>query len=115
MEFFNKKQDVVDVQLTGYGKQLLSRGLFKPVYYAFSDDGVMGDGKWMSGSNGDAEQSDVEQRIQEETPRLKTQYRKVGAERAIFNSFDSSNIYNNLGEIADVLEASTFQEFTEET
>mgnify|MGYP003142231761 CR=1 FL=1 len=41
MEFFNKKQDVLDLQLTGYGKQLLSRGLFKPFYYTFSDDGVL--------------------------------------------------------------------------
>ena len=52
VEFFNKKQDVIDLQLTSYGKQLLSRGLFKPVYYAFSDDGVLYDKRWMSGSVG---------------------------------------------------------------
>ena len=96
MEFFNKKQDVVDLQLTAYGKQLLSRGLFKPVYYAFSDDGIMYDGRWMTGSSGEINPSEAETRIQEETPRLKTQYRKVGAERAIFNAFDASSAYNNL-------------------
>ena len=59
---------------------MLSRGLFKPSYYAFSDDEVIYDARWVSGSNGDGEQSDIETRIQEETPRLKTQYRKVGAD-----------------------------------
>ena len=92
MEFFNKKQDVVDIELTGYGKQLLSRGLFKPTYYTFSDDDVIYDSRWVSGSNADAEQSDIEQRIQEETPRLKVQARKVGAERAIFNFLDGFDL-----------------------
>ena len=41
MEFFNKKQDVLDLQLTQYGRHLLSRGLFKPKYYSFHDDNVM--------------------------------------------------------------------------
>ena len=102
MEFFNKKQDVIDIQLTGYGKQLLSRGLFNPVYYAFSDDGIIYDNRWVTGSNADPQQSDIEGRIQEETPRLKTQYRKVGAERAIFNSFDKSSV--GLEAIEDILE-----------
>jgi len=85
VEFFNKKQDVIDLQLTSYGKQLLTRGLFKPVYYAFSDDGVLYDNRWVSGTLGKEQQSAVEQRIQEETPRLKTQYTKVGADRGLFN------------------------------
>lgn len=108
MEFFNKKQDVLDVQLTSYGKQLLSRGLFKPVYYAFSDDGVVYDSRWITGSNSDSQQSEIEERIQEETPRLKTQYRKVGAERAIFNSFDNSSA--GLQTIQDTLEISSLYE-----
>lgn len=106
MEFFNKKQDVIDLQLTGYGKQLLSRGLFKPVYYAFSDDGVIYDSQWVSGSNGDAQQSDIETRIQEETPRLKTQYRKVGAEKAIFNSINASSFYAAATSIFEISEIS---------
>ena len=94
VEFFNKKQDVIDLQLTSYGKQLLSRGLFKPVYYAFSDDGVLYDNRWISGSVEEEQQSAVEQRIQEETPRLKTQYTKVGAERGIFNLFGNKRTVN---------------------
>ena len=110
MEFFNKKQDVIDLQLTGYGKQLLSRGLFKPVYYAFSDDGVIYDDQWFSGSDGDAQQSGIETRIQEETPRLKTQYRKVGAEKAIFNTLNASSLYAAATSIFEVFELNQISE-----
>ena len=66
MAFFNKKQEVLDIQLTPYGEDLLSRGKFKPVYYAFFDDDVLYDA---SGSAGIIEdQNDVEPRIQENTP-----------------------------------------------
>ena len=37
MEFFDKKEEVIDLQLTQYGKYLLSLGKLKPVYYAFGD------------------------------------------------------------------------------
>ena len=41
MEFFNKKQDVIDLQLTQFGRFLLSRGKFKPTFYAFYDDNIL--------------------------------------------------------------------------
>ena len=123
MEFFNKKQDVLDIQLTGYGKQLLSKGIFKPAYYAFSDDGIMYDVKWVSGSAGGTapeydyeEQSEREPRIQEDTPRFKTQYRTVGAERAIEPSQVGPMKYTAGGEaftenVMDLFEFSSQQEF----
>jgi len=40
MTFLNKKEDVIDIRLTAYGKKLLSKGRFKPEYYAFFDDGI---------------------------------------------------------------------------
>ena len=46
MEFFNKKEEVIDLQLTQYGRYLLSRGRFKPVYYAFYDDNVLYNPDW---------------------------------------------------------------------
>lgn len=113
MEFFNKKQDVIDIELTSYGKQLLSRGLFKPVYYAFSDDGVLYDQKWMTGSSITEEQSQVEPRIQEETPRLKVQARKVGAERAIFNSGEKFIYDHTLGLTLDPNFTQTIQDLFE--
>ena len=44
-EFFDKKEDVMDIQLTQYGKHLLSKGEFSPTYYAFYDQDIIYDGK----------------------------------------------------------------------
>ena len=41
MEFFDKKQDVIDLQITQFGRYLLSLGRFKPVFYSFHDDNVL--------------------------------------------------------------------------
>ena len=41
MSFFDKQQEVLDVKLTQFGKNLLARGAFKPTYYQFFDDGVV--------------------------------------------------------------------------
>ena len=38
MQYFNPVEDVLDIQLTPYGKQLLSQGKFKPSQYSFSDE-----------------------------------------------------------------------------
>ena len=70
MSFFNKKEDVIDIQLTQYGKHLLSKGEFKPKLYAFFDDDVLYDGTY---AGIEEEQNDVQDRI-EETPYLKAQY-----------------------------------------
>jgi hypothetical protein len=43
LSFFNKKEDVIDIQLTQYGKLLLSKGRFKPEYYCFFDDDILYD------------------------------------------------------------------------
>jgi len=37
MEFFNKKEEVLEVKLTPYGRYKLSKGLLRPTYYAFFD------------------------------------------------------------------------------
>ena len=62
MEFFNKKEDVIDLQITQFGRHLLSKGLFKPVYYSFFDDNVLYDS---SKANLVEQQNDSEQRIKE--------------------------------------------------
>ncbi len=63
MTFFNPKEEVLDIQLTQYGRHLLSKGKMKPVYYAFFDEGVIYDS-----THGGFEESknDAEARIQEE-------------------------------------------------
>ena len=70
MSLFDKKEDVIDIQLTPYGKHLLSQGKFKPSHYAFFDDDILYDGDY---ADIDEEQNNVQTRI-EETPFSKTQY-----------------------------------------
>ena len=45
--FFNKKQDVMDIQLTQYGKVKYSQGDFNPRYYSFYDTDVTYDGVYI--------------------------------------------------------------------
>ena len=78
MSFFNKKEDVIEIQLTQHGKHLLSKGKFKPAYYAFYDDDIIYDSSYAGVTE---LQNEIQQRI-EDTPRLKPQYvfseRKAG-------------------------------------
>ena len=71
MTFFNKKFDVLDIQLTPYGRHLLQNGKLMPKYYAFFDDDVLYD----SAAGGFTENnSDVKNRILNETPVLRPHY-----------------------------------------
>lgn len=69
MEYFDRKEEVIDLGLTPYGKRLLSQGRLKPVYYAFYDDDVIYDTTY----GGYVEvQKESEDRIKS-TPRTKAQ------------------------------------------
>jgi hypothetical protein len=72
MKFLNKKEQVLDIQLTPYGKQKLSMGKLKPTYYAFYDDNIAYDRRYFSGSSLEL-QNDIHKRIKEETQYLETQ------------------------------------------
>ena len=41
MSFFNKKEDVLHIELTPLGRHLLSLGKLKPYSYKFFDDDVL--------------------------------------------------------------------------
>ena len=43
--FFNQKEEVLQIELTPYGKHKLSNGEMRPEYYAFYDDSILYDGK----------------------------------------------------------------------
>jgi hypothetical protein len=43
MSFFDSKQEVINIELTQLGKELFSKGLFEPKYYAFFDDDIIYD------------------------------------------------------------------------
>jgi len=69
--FFNQKEEVLQVELTPYGKHKLSNGEMGPTFYAFYDDGILYDGKL----GGIIEtQNDIVDRI-ESTPQLTPQTR----------------------------------------
>ena len=44
--FINRKEEVLQVQMTPYGKFLFSQGKFKPRYYTFYDSDIMYDGNY---------------------------------------------------------------------
>ena len=79
MEFFNRQEEVIDLQLTQYGKWLLSLGRFKPVYYAFFDDDITYDNKYAGKSE---RQNATEPRIKDAV-RPKAQYTWTGLETQV--------------------------------
>ena len=68
MAFFNKKEDVLHIELTNLGRHLLSLGKLKPYSYKFFDDDIMYD---ENSGNISEVQNDSHKRIIEETPKLK--------------------------------------------
>ena len=70
MRFFDNKTEVLDIKLTRKGRKLLSEGGFKPKFYTFHDTNIIYDGRY--GGVTEA-QNDIETRIQEETPLMRTQ------------------------------------------
>jgi len=77
MSFLNKKEQVINIELTQFGKQLLSKGKFKPVFYQFFDDDVLYD---TNKAGFEEDQDDSETRIKE-APRMTTQYDFTGPQK----------------------------------
>ena len=69
MEFFNKVEDVIDIQLTSYGKEMFSQGKFMPEFYMFYDNNIIYDSEYAGISL--EKQNDIVPRIQS------TQYLKA--------------------------------------
>ena len=83
MKFLDKKEQVLDIQLTPYGEYLLSQGKFKPEYYAFFDDNVLYESKYgRPNESPERGQNSIEPRVQEETPQLESQV--VFSDRDLF-------------------------------
>ena len=120
MEFFNRKEEVLDIELTQYGKYLLSVGKFKPSYYAFFDDDVIYDLQYQGNPPNDIRpetsptenQKDSQKRIQE-TPRVKPQHNfvtvsetsnqtkdlKIAQKTLVVNAKNASPLDKNFDEI----------------
>lgn len=82
MKFLNGKEQVMDIQLTSYGKYLLSKGEFRPHFYSFFDDGILYDSQYAGIQEG---QKEVQNRIKIETPRLEAQHNYAGVETTILH------------------------------
>ena len=93
MTFFNKKTDVIDIELTPYGRYLLSIGKLKPKYYDFSDDDVLYDiaADGVSSENNE----DAHNRIVTNTPKLKTLYLTKGVESDAQENYGSTQATAN--------------------
>jgi hypothetical protein len=50
MSFFDNKEEVLAIELTPHGKNLLNRGILKPALYTFHDDDIIYDPKYVDES-----------------------------------------------------------------
>ena len=98
VKFLNQKEQVLEVELTSYGKQRFAEGKFKPQYYTFFDDGILYDGKF---GNIVENQNKIVDRIKNRTPRLglftnKEQVKKgPQAGFDVYNPFDQTTDSNS--------------------
>lgn len=79
MTFFDSKEDVLDIELTQFGKHLLSKGKWRPFYYSFYDDDIIYDANYGGVPEG---QNDAQDRITGSI-RPRTQYAFSGIETEI--------------------------------
>ena len=99
MALFDSKQEIINIELTSYGKKKLSQGKLKPTFYAFFDDDVIYDGAY--GLLAESANSVADVRIRKETPYLKTQYSLIGSEtklnkgNADQETLDNVRLYEN--------------------
>ena len=59
MEFFDRKEEVLDVVLTKKGREMMSANNFKPAYYEFYDSDIVYD------ANNSEDQNDSSERIKD--------------------------------------------------
>ncbi len=85
MEFFDKKEDVIDLELTQFGRHLLSKGQFQPVYYSFFDDNVMYD----SNKAGVSENQNFSEDRIKETPIIKPPAAYSSLEKEFNSSYEA--------------------------
>ncbi len=82
MTFFNKKEDVLKIELTPHGRKMLSMGKLKPMYYTFLDDDILYDGAQGGVSENNSQSKD---RILSETPYMKPQTNYKGVDTSLRN------------------------------
>jgi hypothetical protein len=97
VKFFDQKQEVIQIELTPYGRQLLSEGKFSPSYYAFYDTNVLYDGAFGDVSE---TQNTIVDRIKDRTPRSRP-ITKFTTTKGSLISLNSANYKSYLSQQAD--------------
>ena len=84
MKFLDKKEQVLEIKMTAYGKSKLSRGVFNPTYYAFYDNDIIYDSQYNSNGSSTALEPSTQasDRIRNSI-RPETQYNYAGVESSI--------------------------------
>ena len=111
MTFFDKKEEVLEIKLSSYGKQKLAAGTFKPVYYAFFDDDILYDGA-RAGIVED--NNNIEPRIQENTPSMRVQTSFTDLEKRIMkqtHDINSEGVYHDSNVTDLKYDPSVFQDY----
>ena len=84
MKFLDRKEQVLEIKMTAYGKSRLSNGMFNPTYYSFFDDDVIYDSQY--GSNGSSTALEASTQVSDrvrESIRPEVQYNYAGVESSI--------------------------------
>jgi hypothetical protein len=100
VRFFNQKEEVINIELTPYGKEQFSKGVFSPAYYAFYDSSVIYDGEY---ANITETQNQVTNRIANETPKLQpnTKFTSiVGSVYSLLTANDQDALAQNVSSSA---------------
>tara|TARA_R100000315_G_scaffold61544_1_gene40290 strand:- start:720 stop:1655 length:936 start_codon:yes stop_codon:yes gene_type:complete len=89
MAFFDQKEEVLEIELTPYGRYLLSLGEMRPAFYAFFDDDIIYDAECMGYAE---DQNETEQRIKE-TPRTRCQsvFRDIEDDAKAYHTTERAN------------------------
>ncbi len=87
-KFINRQEEVLQIQMTPYGKSLFSQGKFNPTYYTYYDDDILYDGAYAGLSES---QNNIVDRIKT-TERLEIYSNFSGSLR---NNQTNSNISKN--------------------
>jgi hypothetical protein len=78
MSLFDQKEDVLDIEMTPYGRDLYVKGLYSPAYYSFHDDEIIYDIAYTGGSESQTASFD---RLTRDCVYLRPQTRYKSAEK----------------------------------
>tara|TARA_B100000900_G_scaffold290229_1_gene249083 strand:- start:128 stop:1048 length:921 start_codon:yes stop_codon:yes gene_type:complete len=88
VRFFDQKEEVINIELTPYGRQQFASGTLSPAFYAFYDKSIIYDGSY---ANITETQNQVTNRIANETPRIKPTTRFTSTPGSVFSLASARN------------------------